>query len=63
LSTTHDLASTISNDNDLAAVKRLLFDFRQRIQSVDADLCALYVALDGGPGALSELADRVLDRE
>lgn len=50
---------TDGRDIDLAAVKRLLADFRERLQTLDYYLRGLYVAIDGPPGAIAELADEV----
>ncbi|MGD0608777.1 MAG: hypothetical protein ABSA53_34985 [Streptosporangiaceae bacterium] len=50
---------TDGRDIDLAAVKRLLADFRERLQTLDYYLRGLYVAIDGPPGAIAELEDEV----
>ena len=59
----HDPTCTDIRDAGLAEVKRLLSDFRDRIQILDCDLQALCIALDGPPGAIAKLADEVLDRD
>jgi hypothetical protein len=48
---------------DREAVKRLLNDFRGRLQTLDCDLCSLLRALDGPVGAVAELAQEVIDRD
>jgi hypothetical protein len=50
-------------NGDHAAVKRLLLDFRARLQALDSDLCRFYAAVDGPPGAVAELADEICDRD
>jgi hypothetical protein len=59
----YDAAQTNGGNGDLAAVKRLLLDFKGRLQTLDCDLYTLYAALDGPPGAVAQLADEICDRE
>jgi hypothetical protein len=59
----HDADQTNGGNGDLAAVRRLLLDFKGRLQTLDCDLYQLYAALDGPPGALAQLADEICDRE
>lgn len=59
----HDAAQTNGGNSDLAAVKRLLSDFRDRLEALDYDVRNLYVALDGPPGTVVRLANEVCDRD
>jgi hypothetical protein len=53
-------ATQINGGNaDLTAVKHLLSDFRERLQTLDCELRSLYVALDGPPGMVVQLADEI----
>jgi hypothetical protein len=58
-----DAAQANGGTDDIAAVKRLLSNFRDRLQTLDCDLYSLYVALDGPSGAVAQLADTVCDRD
>jgi len=66
-----ETAEEVSNDAmqlpgreiDREAVKRLLNDFRGRLQTLDCDLCSLERALDGPAGTVGELAQEVIDRD
>lgn len=52
-----------SRDVDGAAAKRLLEHIRGTLECLTADVINFQNALDGPPGMLAELADKVLDRE
>jgi len=50
-------------DTRTAAAKRLLEHIRQALESLTVDVIEFQDALNGPPGALAELTDKVLDRE
>jgi hypothetical protein len=61
--TAHDAPRTDGTDADLAAARRLLEHMRGTLECLAADVIDFQNALDGPPGVLTELADKVLERD
>lgn len=59
----HNVTQATGENRDLQAIKDLLGVFRERLQSIDGDLCSLGRALDGPPGAIAQLEDEIHDRD